>query len=119
MNIFKKVIYVMMGLSLLPIMGGYFAYGNTRDLIFLAITFLWAIGLFLVAFSGPNKLLIILTFVVGLFVFGDLIRSLDYFYFTKGTDPTVTILFSLQAVFMLVVLFLLLKDSGFLRQATL
>jgi hypothetical protein len=116
MSVKKKIFYVLMSLSMLPIIGGYFAYGNTRDLIFLGITVLWTIGLIISAFKQKNSSFIRLTFVLGLLVLSDTVWGLRAF-FDDGSDSTVAVLFSLQAVFMLIVLFFLWKDSKLLKQS--
>lgn len=106
----KKLLYVITALSLVPIMGGYFAYGNTRDLVFLWITALWFVSLFLMLGSKIDKKLVITSVVLGVLVLGDAIRGLQSF-FGEGKDPVVATLFSLQAVLILVVLLLLFKQS--------
>ena len=112
MSVLKKILYVLLSFSMLPIVGGYFAYGNTHDLIFLGITILWMIGLFISAFNQKNNSVIRLTFILGLFVLGITVWGLRVF-FDDGSDSTVAVLFSLQVVFILVVLLFLWKDSRF------
>ena len=116
MSVLKKILYVLTSFSMLPILGDYFAYGKIRDLIFLGITILWMIRLFISTFNQKNNSFIRLTFILGLLVLSDTVWGLRSF-FDKGSDFTVAVLFSLHAVFMLIVLFFLWKDSKFLKQS--
>ena len=116
MKIIKKILYLVLALSLTPIMVVYFAYGSTYyDLIFLGITLLWGIGLLLATFIRLNSSFLMIIFIIGSFVFGNISWGLRERY-SEGSDPLFTFLFTIQSILMLVVLWFLLKESKVLRK---
>ena len=116
MRVLSKILYVITALSLVPIMGGYFAYGNTRDLVFLGITALWFVSLFLMLGSKIDKKVVISSVVLGVLVLGDAIRGLQAF-FGEGRDSMVAIMFTIQWILIALAVFNLFRDSRLLKSS--
>jgi len=110
MKILKKIMYLLLTLSLLPVLATYFAYGNPVEMVFFAITLLFAIGLIYLILTMSKRVAIVVVFLgVGLLVIQ--ITQLKQLWFdNEGGDPRVPLAFTLQSIFTAIVLILLMKD---------
>ena len=111
MKVIKKIAYILLALSLLPVLTTYFAYGNEMEMVFFVVTLLFFLGLFYLVFATSKRIAaVVLLFGVGLYIIQ--LTQLNQLWFdNEGGDPRVPIVFTLQSIFTLIVLYLLKKDS--------
>lgn len=111
MKALKKIAYILLSLSLLPVLATYFAYGNTLEMVFFTVTLLFFIGLLYLVFATSKRVaFVVLFFGIGLFII-QLIQLNQLWFDNEGGDPRVPIIFTLQSIFTVIVLILLMKDS--------
>jgi hypothetical protein len=116
MKVIRKIIYLIVALSLLPVTITYFAYGNKLDMLYMGIT-LGALFTLIYMVSKPSKSLAKWTFVLSFSVFLIQIVNLKFYWFEdKGGDPMVRIVFTIQWLVMAFALVFLFKESQFLKR---
>lgn len=97
MKTLLKAFNIILSISYLPLLLGYLAYGNTYELVLMIITLAWVIGLILLSLSSLSKKSVIIILLLGSVVFIDSIFNFETIY-SDGTDPRVTIAFTLQSI---------------------
>lgn len=112
MGTIKKLLYLVLALSLLPIIVTYFAYGgNPMEIVHFFSTLLFFIGLILLTFS-KSKAVTVGTLICGIVTFLIQLIHLKHLWFNnEGGDIRVPIAFSFQIVFMLIVLVLMWNEN--------
>lgn len=111
MKVLKKIAYILLALSLLPVFVTYFAYGNTLEMVFFTVTLLFFVGLLYLVFTTSKRVAaVVLFFGVCLFII-QLIQLNLLWFDNEGGDPRVPIVFTLQSILTVIVLILLIKDS--------
>ena len=111
MKIIRKISYLLLALSLLPILSTYFAYGNVLDLMYFVVTFVFFIGLLYLLFITSPK------FSAWMFRIGIILFLIQFFHLknlwfnNKGGDVNVILIFTSQTVFIAFILWLLFKES--------
>lgn len=115
MKILRKIAYLLLALSLLPILATYFGYGNTLDLIYFGITLMVFIGLLYLLFTTSSKVATWVFWIGIILFFVQLVHLKDFWLNNEGGDPRVTWVFTFQAAFINFVLWLLFKESTMAR----
>lgn len=114
MTTLTKIAYSILILSLIPIMITYFAYGNALDMAYLVITLLFAAGLVYSIIKPSKQRIPQVVFLLGcLFSLLQLYQLQGFWFNNKGGDPRVTIAFSLQWIYTLIVVYTLFKASRY------
>lgn len=114
MKAFNKIIYALLALSLLPVLTAYFAYGSKLEILFFVVTLMFFIGLIYLMFAVSKVIArIVLFFGVGLFII-QLAHLYQLWFDNEGGDPRVSAVFTLQGIFIVIVLIQLMKDSKIL-----
>jgi|SRR6185436_9635351 len=108
----RRIGYLLLALSLLPGIGAVFAYGTTiLDYCYLAIGPVLAVGLLYLCFSSSKAIALYVFFVCSCMFALQLFALKELWFNSDGGDPRVPILFSLQALLIVVVLVFLSKES--------
>ena len=115
MKAFNKIVYAILALSLLPVITAYFAYGSKLEMLFFIVTLLFFIGLIYLMFAVSKVIArIVLFFGVGLFII-QLAQLYQVWFDNEGGDSRVVAIFTVQGIFIVIVLFQLMKDSKILK----
>ncbi len=111
LNNLIKISYLILLVSLIPILLAYFAYGSNSELIDMGITFTFCFGLGYLIFNS-SIFISRIVFFIGFIVLIIEINDLKGLWFdNEGGDKNVVYSFTLQMLFTLFVLYLLLKQS--------
>ncbi|CAG5074659.1 hypothetical protein DYBT9623_05346 [Dyadobacter sp. CECT 9623] len=111
MKALKKIVYILLALSLLPVLTTYFAYGKKLEMVFFAVTVLFVIGLLYLIFA-TSKRVAVLVLILGAGIFVIQLTQLNELWFNnEGGDLRVPIAISLQSIFTVIVLGLLMRDN--------
>ena len=114
---FKKIIYLILAVSLLPVVVTYFAYGSPIELLYMIITIgaLASLIYMVVKSSIPvAKWALVLNFAVLII---HLLNLKFYWFEDKGGDPRVRIIFTIQWILIALAVFNLFRDSRLLKSS--
>jgi hypothetical protein len=118
MKTLNKILYFILAISLLPAFVTYFAYGSILEMFFCFVTLIVIIGLFYLIFPSTKKLRTgIFLFTCFLFLI-QLYQLKDFWFNNQGGDFRVTLMFTLQSVFMLIILVLMWNENKKLKSLT-
>lgn len=111
MRAVKAFAYVLLAVSLLPVITTYFAYGSPLELGFLLVTLLFGIGLLYLVFAQSPRMARVVS-LLGVCVFTLQLLQLGTLWFNNdGGDTRVAVVFSFQAILTLIVLLFLVTDT--------
>ena len=117
MQLFKKIVYLIVALSLLPVITTYFAYGSPIELLYMVVMIGALVSLiYMVAKPSVSaaKWALVLNFAVLV------IHLLDlkfYWFEDEGDDPKVRIIFTIQWILIALAVFNLFRDSRLLKSS--
>ncbi|MEM9681322.1 MAG: hypothetical protein AAF901_13450, partial [Bacteroidota bacterium] len=96
MRIFKKIIYLIVALSLLPVITTYFAYGSSIELLYMAIT-ISALASLIYVIAKPSTSVSKWAFILNFAVLVIHLLNLKFYWFEDvGGDPRVKMAFTIQ-----------------------
>ena len=111
MNLLSKIAYVVLAITILPGISTLFAYATSPfDKVLLILFIIYFVGLLVLVFSQTKKyfkpVLILGTFATTFYLYS--IKNL--YLANEGTDPQVKFIFSLIAIFSIIVLYLIYRQ---------
>lgn len=117
MRTLRKITYLILGLSLLPILVTFFAYGGKPlEIVHFFSALIFLIGLAVLFFSKSKSVIMgVLIFGIITFLF-QLTTLNDLWFNNEGGDIRVPIAFSVQAFVMLVALFFIWSEKKYVSK---
>lgn len=110
MKYLKKIVYIILSLSFLPLLLTYFAYGNTLDMVFFGITLIFFIGLLYHAFSESRMVATAVSLLGTGLLLIQFFQLNQLWFNNEGGDLKVVIVFTMQSLLTITVLVMLIRD---------
>jgi hypothetical protein len=116
MKAIKKIVYIILSLSLIPVLNTYFAYGSKLEMGFFIITLIFFLGIIYLLFS-ISKTISATVFFIGAGLLIIQFRQLYTLWFdNEGGVLIVPLIFTAQSLLTIIVEYFLLKDSQILER---
>lgn len=117
MQIFKKIVYLIVALSLLPVIATYFAYGSPIELLYMVVT-IGALASLIYMITKPSTSVAKWALVLNFAVLVIHLLNLKFYWFAdEGGDPRVRITFTIQWILIALTVFNLFRDSRLLKSS--
>ena len=116
MGVFRKIIYGLVAISLLPAITTYFAYGSSLEMVYMGLSIGALIALVVMIFK-PNRSVALWAFIFNILALIIQFMNVKFYWFEdKGGDPIVRVVFTILWLVLGVAVVLLFRESKILRK---